>query len=560
MNVKKYIIDVPELMKEWDFENNQSLNPFDLLIGSNQNAAWICSLCENRWKTSIYHRAVNGSCCRKCSSRLRLNFNVDKSIFKTHPLIAQDWSLSKNGNLTPKMFSKKSRYVVHWQCSKCNMEAKKSINEYNGCNKCKNTKILKNNNLESSYPKIAQEWHKNKNGQHSPEDHSPHSGRYAWWSCSTCSHVWSAKISNRTILGRGCPLCANKVVIEGINDLATTHPQIAKEWHPTKNKNTSPKEVTYGSGKKVWWLCSKKHEYKTSVLHRARGTDCPKCNEGRQTSFAEQATFFYIKKLYPDAINRFTADFLERMELDIYIPSIKFAIEYDGEAWHKKNAIEREKRKYQICKKNKIKLIRLREKMPEFPSNIADQMFCMEKLYEPENLENMLRDLIKRINFSAGWLRTCPVDINITRDRQEILKYKTDLKLKSFQHTYPQIAQEWHKTKNGVLRPEHFQPGSDHKAWWKCPACKNAYESAIGKRTAKKGATGCPKCGIKKSTQAKSKSVDMIDPISLKVLKTFISISDASRKMKINSSNISMVCKGQRPKAGGYIWAYSKNL
>ena len=46
-------------------------------------------------------------------------------------------------------------------------------------------------------------------------------------------------------------------------------------------------------------------------------------------------------------------------ELDIYIPSIKLAIEYDGEAWHKNNTIKREERKYQLCKENGIKLIRL---------------------------------------------------------------------------------------------------------------------------------------------------------------------------------------------------------
>ena len=102
-----------------------------------------------------------------------------------------------------------------------------------------------------------------------------------------------------------------------------------------------------------------------------------------------------------------------------------------------------------------------------------------------------------------------------------------------------------------------FQPGSDHKAWWECPDCGNVYEAAIGKRTAAKGATACPKCGIEKSTQAKRKSVYMIDPESGKVLRKFISISDASRKMKINSSNISMVCTGIRLKAGGYVWAYS---
>ena len=51
----------------------------------------------------------------------------------------------------------------------------------------------------------------------------------------------------------------------------------------------------------------------------------------------------------------------------------------------------------------------------------------------------------------------------------------------------------------------------------------------------------------------------MIDPNTGEVVSNFISISDASRKMKINSSNISMVCKGQRSKAGGYCWAYDKS-
>ena len=97
-------------------------------------------------------------------------------------------------------------------------------------------------------------------------------------------------------------------------------------------------------------------------FHRAHGTECPKCHSGRQTSFAEQATFYYVKKLFPDAINRYTADFLGRMELDIYIPSIKYAIEYDGEAWHKKTAIHGEEKKYQLCKENAIKLIRLEKK------------------------------------------------------------------------------------------------------------------------------------------------------------------------------------------------------
>ena len=48
-------------------------------------------------------------------------------------------------------------------------------------------------------------------------------------------------------------------LIKGENDLATLHPALAKEWHPTKNGNLKPGDVSPGSSKKVWWLCSKGH-------------------------------------------------------------------------------------------------------------------------------------------------------------------------------------------------------------------------------------------------------------------------------------------------------------
>lgn len=552
----KKLCNMIDLMDEWDYEKNIDLDPSRLAIGSNKKAAWICSLCGNKWETSIYHRAIKGSCCRKCSSRRRKDFNVDKSIFKTHPKISKDWFQDKNGKLSPKMFPKGSRYVAKWKCHTCGLEAEQSIKSYNGCKSCKKADRLKGKNLQTEFPEIAKEWDFSKNEGKSPEEFPPHSNKYADWTCLTCNHSWPAKIANRTSLGRGCPACRNKVVVVGQNDLATTHPYLANEWHPKKNKDLTPQEVTYGSGKKVWWVCPNGHEYPATILHRSHGTECPKCNEGRQTSFAEQATYFYIKKLYPDAINRYTANFLKTMELDIYIPSINFAIEYDGEAWHKQNTIKREQRKYRLCKENGIKLIRLREKMPALASDIADEMFSMKDLYIPKNLEKMLQELLKRINFSSKWMISAGTDINISRDRHKILEYKTDLKKKSLASLHPEIAKEWHKTKNGNLLPEHFQPGTDQKAWWLCPECGHEYEAAIGKRTAKKGATGCPPCGVEKSTQAKRKPVNMIDPETGKILEIFISISDASRKMNINSSNISMVCKGQRPKAGGYIWAY----
>ena len=44
-------------------------------------------------------------------------------------------------------------------------------------------------------------------------------------------------------------------LVKGENDLATVNPVLAKEWHPTKNENLNPEDITSGSSKEVWWLC-----------------------------------------------------------------------------------------------------------------------------------------------------------------------------------------------------------------------------------------------------------------------------------------------------------------
>ena len=422
-------------------------------------------------------------------------------------------------------------------------------------------KIIKGeNDLETLSPDVAAEWDYDKNQKH-PTEYRWKSNEFAFWKCRKCGYSYKAKINNRTN-GRGCPCCAGKHVVAGINDLATTHPQVADEWHPTKNGELTPKMVTFGRAKKVWWLCPKGHEYQATILHRSSGTNCPKCNSGRQTSFAEQAVFFYVKKVFPDAINRYTEIFDNRMELDIYIPSIRLGIEYDGMAWHKKERFQKELEKYQICQEKNIKLLRLKEKVNVGDELTADYLLSMKgALYEHKNLEQTLRYLLDKIDPQTNaWTRKDPralhsaVDINLKRDEMEIRSYMTDIKKGAFGELFPGIAKEWHPEKNWPLTPNAVLPYSDIKVYWVCSTCQHEYQATIGHRSL---GTGCPKCGIKKSAAAKSKKVQMVDVHSRKVIKTFSSISEASKEMKISSGNISAVCRGDgRKQAGGYIWRY----
>ena len=129
------------------------------------------------------------------------------------------------------------------------------------------------------FPDIASEWHPSKNNHLLPEYFSPGSSKIVWWKCPRGEdHEWQSTISNR-IIGRGCPICSNYKVVES-NCLATLNPDLAKEWHPTKNGNRTPYDVSPGSEKKVWWKCPKgdDHEWQTAIVSRTNGTGCPVCS------------------------------------------------------------------------------------------------------------------------------------------------------------------------------------------------------------------------------------------------------------------------------------------
>lgn len=64
--------------------------------------------------------------------------------------------------------------------------------------------------------------------------------------------------------------------------LAFTHPNIAAQWHPTKNGNKKATDFKTASGKKIWWVCENNHEYETTIDKRtSRGDGCPYCSGRR---------------------------------------------------------------------------------------------------------------------------------------------------------------------------------------------------------------------------------------------------------------------------------------
>ena len=139
---------------------------------------------------------------------------------------------------------------------------------------------------------LLREWDTAHNLPMTPQTVTYGSHKSAWWRCEK-GHSWHASIHSRAS-GCGCPVCANRKILPGFNDFATTHPALAAEWHPTKNGDLTPQKISYGYDKKVWWLCTNGHEWQAAPKTRVRmGAGCPICaNDVAQAGYNDLATRF----------------------------------------------------------------------------------------------------------------------------------------------------------------------------------------------------------------------------------------------------------------------------
>ena len=146
------------------------------------------------------------------------------------------------------------------------------------------------NDLLTRNPELAKQWHPTKN-KITPDMVGEMSNKKVWWLLpyddpQTGKHFdfeWEATPNARSN-GRGCPFISHKALWSGFNDLATVNPQLASEWHPTKNGDLKPDMVTGKSSKMVWWFfpyddpITGKHydfEWQASVNNRSKGSKCP---------------------------------------------------------------------------------------------------------------------------------------------------------------------------------------------------------------------------------------------------------------------------------------------
>ncbi|MDB4682423.1 zinc-ribbon domain-containing protein [Synechococcus sp. AH-551-A10] len=307
-------------------EEADGWDPSTVTSKANKNRDWKCKL-GHTYEALVSNRS-NGSGCPYCAGKKAWpGFNDVESRFPELAAQAVGWD--------PTQFTYGSKEKVYWKCAlghtwEARIESRSGKNK-TGCPFCSGNDVWPGfNDLETKFPEIAAEAH-----GWNPTEFTHGSKKRKDWICDQ-GHIYDAPISQRTSTGSGCPICCNQKVLAGFNDLATTHPKdavLAHEWDTSKvtaksskskkwkcshghiytakvytktnghgcsvcsgrtvlegfndlksfsNKVAAradgwdPSKVTFGSGKKMNWICDKGHKYKQRV-YGAIKYGCPVC-------------------------------------------------------------------------------------------------------------------------------------------------------------------------------------------------------------------------------------------------------------------------------------------
>ena len=345
----------------------------------------------------------------------------------------------------------------------------------------------------SSYPLLVAEFDQRKNGDIDPAYISAGSGRRVWWRCSKkAAHQWQAAVCNR-VHGTRCPFCAGQKVLQS-ESLAATNPKIASQWDQRRNGKLRPEQVGPGSGRRVWWSCSKgsDHRWQTTIASRVKGGHgCPFCAGQRATQVRNLRTSHpHLAKQWHKSLNGIITpeDVLPGSGKRVFwqcpvgpehIWSAKVADRAGGTGCPFCNGKK-------VCGDNCLEAI---------SPSIARQW------HPTRNGRLTPRHVTDQANRVVWWRceqyphHEWRVDV-ASRRRRPNCPFCSNKKLSnenSLAVMFPAIASQWHATRNGDMTPTDVVFGSGKRVWWQCPRfTEHVWRASVVQRTSK--STSCPAC------------------------------------------------------------------
>lgn len=547
----------PQVADEWHPTNNSNLKPTDVTSASSKEVWWICrNNPDHSWKATVKSRTRANTGCPFCSGKKASKTNSVASLF---PEIARLWHPTRNGAIKPLEVLPNSLKVFWWRClangkhiwqatpfnqtritktcphcaereKKAREAARLARDENSALRQRRSGKPIEDvlephpSNrrgppLAETHPEIAIEWYHQKNCGWGPEDFSYGSTVDVWWKCSKNSkHIWRQLIRARGVSGAGCPFCASKIAWEG-NCLRGRFPDIAKEWHPTKNRGLTPSDVMAMSSKYAWWQCSRNssHVWRAMISSRtAMDSHCPHCYAERQLNlgdFPKVLALFDLKKNQG----------VDPYKLTTYTNVWWRCPEGPDHSWFKPFTKRRGTINCPFCT----------HRLPS-ATNVLSSLFpSLAKEFHPTRNGLLTPDRIPaRSNKLVWWScnrcghswqtivrnRTCASTgcpecwrrrrSKVAFEREKLRAFRADRVHKrtftdtSLAHSFPDIANEFHKTRNS-LASDQVTANSRKRVWWQCSKePSHEWQMQIYTRTARGG--NCPQCHGKRVSETNS--------------------------------------------------------
>lgn len=393
-----WTITKTKIASEWHPTKNKSEIPNREIYRIDEKAWWICDK-GHEWEALISNRIHKNIGCNQCSGFKPIIGENDLASLRPDLLQFWDW---ENNAKHPSEYKEFSNAYVNWICIEGH-KTRDSINhKANGrkCKFCSNKTILKGyNDFYYKYPDLAKEWDYKKNNI-TPNEIFGGETKKRFWLCPL-NHSYQMSPNKRTTSSQNCHYCSNQKTLVGYNDLATTRPDLAKKWHPTKNEKYTPHTIRKGMKVDVWWLCDKGHEWKRKMIHQnASLVDCPECSL-IQSSAIEQLIFKKISPLLKNPVNgnKLPSPYLkaEKTSVDIsgIYNNVLVVIEYDGSYWHQ-NKEDVDIRKTRGLIDSDIFVIRIRENKLDF-LNYDDKKFVQLRHLYKSNINVLIAEIHKTL-------------------------------------------------------------------------------------------------------------------------------------------------------------------
>lgn len=275
-----------------------------------------------------------------------------------------------------------------------------------------------------------------------------------------------------------------------LQDHFLQHSKTAAMWHPERNGDVTPGELTAGSRKYVWWRCDRGHEWQAMVYSVTAGCACPYCS-GKKAIPGETD----LATTRPDLVPR----------------------------WSEKNALK----PGELTQGSDKRVLWVCEKGHEWEARVSSIVlegcscpYCSGKRAIPgeTDLASTRLDLMAQWDLAKNtgvdptallpsshervWWKCAlghswqAMVFARTRENASGCPYCTGRQVlagfNDLATLKPKIAKEWYQSLNGELRPEDVTLGSNKKVWWQC-SDGHVWQAVVYSRTRRKGA-GCPVC------------------------------------------------------------------